>query len=363
MSHHPLTLGLLSLLLLTPATVAQTTQQPPHLLTLVQGNVQIRRANWLGPLAQFRPVSGGTVVNRDDRLKVAPEARAIVICSNLSQWQVPTGQEIPVSQGCGDREQRLYRPGSPRVSTRTPNPQDSHAHLPYIFSPPSNSKVMTGHPSLRWNPVAGAQTYRVQIGKSGGFRWETEVSEPTVVYDGEPLQPGARYWLIVATDAAGECSRLDFRSSCLTHFSVLSASETQQVQAAAARIQATLDGEAAALMLAHLYRSYELYGDAIAVLETYRQSTELGSIAVDHLLADLYAAVDRWQRAEALYLQVLEHYRQTADLDGEVAVLARLTALYAVQPGPTDAKTIAYQAQLRNQRQALGIQEPALSDQ
>ncbi len=134
MYNYLLTIGVLNLALLglTAPTLAQNTHQPLNLLTLVQGNVQIRRASWLGPLAQFRPVAVGTVVDSGDRLKLAPEANAIVLCSNLSQWQVPAGQEIPVAQGCGDREQRLYRPGSQQVSPRA---GEHEANLPYFLSP------------------------------------------------------------------------------------------------------------------------------------------------------------------------------------------------------------------------------------
>ncbi|WP_448572634.1 hypothetical protein [Trichothermofontia sp.] len=134
--------------------------------------------------------------------------------------------------------------------------------------------------------------------------------------------------------------------------------DAQPVKTAVAHLQATLDGEAEALALAHLYRSHELYADAIALLEAYRQAANPPSIAVAHLLADLCWEVELWQQAEALYLQVLEQYRQAEDLDGEVTVLSQLAAFYGALLGPTNAKTIAYQAQLQRQRQTLGMKEP-----
>jgi hypothetical protein len=52
---------------------------------------------------------------------------------------------------------------------------------------------------LRWNPVAGATSYKLSLRENGAkLNWEMTVSGTEAVYPGEPaLKPGVRYRLIV----------------------------------------------------------------------------------------------------------------------------------------------------------------------
>ncbi len=157
----------------------------------------------------------------------------------------------------------------------TRNPPRS-TDVPHIWSPHA-SRVYSDRPVLRWFAVEGVTTYRVRVA-GAGVDWETQVSEPMVVYDGAPLQPGETY--LVSVDANNG------KGAAQTVFSAVTEAESQVIQQQLDRVpQGDLD--ARAVLQARIYRETGAIADAIEVLErrVAENSTNLELLC---LLASIY---------------------------------------------------------------------------
>ncbi|MGC9504289.1 hypothetical protein [Baaleninema sp.] len=137
----------------------------------------------------------------------------------------------------------------------TRNPPRS-ADVPYIWSPHA-SRVYSDRPVLRWFAVDGATTYRVRVA-GAGVQWETQVCEPSVVYDGAPLQPGQMYW--VSVDANNG------KAESETVFAALTDAESQAVRQRLAALD-TRDPDAKAIAQARIFQEAGAIADTIEVLE------------------------------------------------------------------------------------------------
>lgn len=314
---------LIALVLIALAKPAVSNISPLNFIVAIAGNVQIKRPQWTG----YKPVSIGTLVNPSDKLRLSKGASAKVQCTNLDVWDLGDPGEFSISQGCPSSRPVLRRPNSTTTRTRTGN----DSTVPYLIIP-RNSKVLTGQPKLRWNPVAGVKKYQVQLSGPNAFNWETEVNQPQAVYSGkEPLKPGFRYWLTVSTDNSVTTKNKDN-----VGFTVMSEVDSQRVKAEIAKLQQQgLKGEGNVLALAYLYRSNDLHGDAIDLLSEFIQkdkSIQKGKLiqqgnpssAVHQLLANTYQQVGLNLLAREQYMNALKLAQTEKNLEAQAIIQTNL---------------------------------------
>ena len=230
-------------------------------------------------------------------------------------WNVPSPGESSVSQGCPKSRTFSRRSNSNTLPTRTGNDPT----IPYLISP-RNSSILTDKPQLRWNPVEGATNYQVRLSGSG-VDWQTEVNQPQVVYSGkQPLKPGNRYWVtITATTDNGVTTKNDKAG-----FTLMSEPDSQRVKAEIAKLeQQGLKGEAKTIALAHLYRSNDLYGNAIDLLSGFIQKGNASS-AVYQLLGSTYQQVGLDLLAREQYWTALKLAQIQKNLEAQAIIQSSL---------------------------------------
>ncbi|OUC14542.1 MAG: hypothetical protein B0A82_11435 [Alkalinema sp. CACIAM 70d] len=301
-------LKILVQLIFTMALVGSPTSSLAHqdelnIVVEVKGEVHLKRAVW--PKYQFAEI--GNLLRPSDRLRLGRKASVKVLCNNLLVWNVPSGRESLVSSGCQSTANPAIKfDNNPRGPSRSP--QDST--IPYIISP-RDTMLLDSKVILRWNPVKGAKYYIVCI-EGEKVNWAIQVTKPEVAYRGEPpLKPGI-YWITVLADN-GESSTSDVP----VEFRILNQETALQVQSAVQQLkQQSLDPEATALALAHLYRSYGLKAGAIEVLEKVINSGSQIS-AVYQLLGDLYKQTGLISFAKNQYLKALKLSEAESNLEGK----------------------------------------------
>ncbi|KST67713.1 tetratricopeptide repeat protein [Mastigocoleus testarum] len=302
-----ITLGLIAF-----AKPALSNLNPLNIIVAIAGNVQIKRPQW----TEYKPVSIGTLVNPSDKLRLTKGASVKVQCTNLDVWDLGSPGEFPISQACPSSRPVLRRPNSKTTFTRGGN--DSTVPYPII---PRNTKILTGQPKLRWNPVAGVTKYQVRL-FGPDVDWETSVNQPWVVYNDkeQPLKPGSRYWLTVATNNGVTTKNQD------NGFTVMSEADSQRVKAEIAKLQQQgLKGEGNVLALAHLYRSNDLHADAIDLLSEFIQkSKSIQKSAVHQLLANTYQQVGLNLLSRQQYLTALELARTEKNLEAQAIIQGSL---------------------------------------
>ncbi len=330
----------ISLILITVGFPAATFSNTVGVNTIfqVKGKVTVKKPQWKKSL----PASVGLTLSFDDELEVAANASVKVYCSNLKQWTVKTGKYI-VSSGCprGNPVIRLLNSNhdtlssndtlytfDPRPAGLTPRPagqrEEVLAKLPYLITP-RQTNILTNRPPLRWNAVPGATNYTVKIDMVWvSIKWETQTNKTEIVYPGEPpLKTGGLYRVIIEADNGASS-----RSDAVVGFRVLD-EQTQKtvLDAVKAVQQQQLSPEEAGLVLAHLYRGYELYGDAVEVLEgLVKQNSRVATVY--QLLGDTYLKMGLPQLAKKPYEKALKLATNTQNLSVQAEIQAGLGIAY-----------------------------------
>ncbi|MFN7214454.1 tetratricopeptide repeat protein [Microcystis sp.] len=334
----------ISLILITVGFPAATFSNTVGVNTIfqVKGKVTVKKPQWKKTL----PASVGLTLSFDDELEVAANASVKVYCSNLKQWTVKTGKYI-VSSGCprGNPVIRLLNSNhdtlssnntlyDPRPAGLTPRPagqrEEVLAKLPYLITP-RQTNILTNRPPLRWNAVPGATNYTVKI---DGVNWETQTNKTEIVYPGEPpLEAGKRYRVTIKADN-GASSRRDDEN---VGFTVLDEQTKKTVLDAVKAVQQQqLSPEEAGLVLAHLYRGYGLYGDAVEVLEgLVKQNSQVATVY--QLLGDTYLKIGLPQLAKKPYDKALKLATNTQNLSVQAEIQAGLGIAYRLLGNKNEA--------------------------
>ncbi|MCT7951004.1 fibronectin type III domain-containing protein [Ancylothrix sp. C2] len=188
-----------------------------------------------------------------DLLIVRRGAKATIRCPNGQKWPLPEGVSGAIN-GC-----RMGSTGDPRLPVPRTLVSENN---PFIISP-RQTALLNDRLVLRWNPVAGVKTYTVKLRDSAGLKWETEVSENQIIYNGSPLQPGERYTLSVRAESPTTSENES------TIFWLLDEKTDQAVREKIAAVdRQALPSDAKALAKANIYSKYRLFAAAIEVLET-----------------------------------------------------------------------------------------------
>lgn len=302
--------------------VAQANKTYSNVLLIVDGDVRLKRANW----NDFFPASLGTIVPSGDVLKLNGDANASVLCMDLTLWSVPAGGPQGVNTGCpAPAEPDIVRDGISLGTVRSV-PED----IPYILMPRATN-IMTTTPLLRWNPVAGAESYEVLV-RGKGLEWKQTVDGDTneIRYPAEsPLVAGEVYSLIV-TVADGRSSADEGTPNL--GFRLLTSGEMAEVERLAARVEDTIrTDEARSLALAYIYASRtdgnrRLITPALDEIETLL-AQGIASPALYQFQGELYRTVGLPNEARRAFEAALTLAEETAEIAGQADALAALGQL------------------------------------
>lgn len=238
-----------------------------------------------------------------------------VVCNNLSIWNPQSKGEFELDKGCKFTNRVVItRPGSNTSPTRAGN----DSRIPYLISP-RNTAILKQQPTLSWNPVKGATSYRVQI-SDGEVNWTTDVNQPMVVYSGKsPLKPGVFYEVVITANNGISTKNIDEPT-----FFVLGNSDIQQVKTDIAQLQQQpLNTESKTLALAHLYRSKDLNADAIDVLDKLVKGGSK-TTAVYQVLGSIYQHIGLNLLARERYLTGLKLAQVEKNLEAQASIQVSL---------------------------------------
>lgn len=290
----------------------------------LEGHATLRRATW----REYVPANFGTVLRKGDLLRVDTEAT--VACDGFELNTVGSGLNgLPCKNAAAER---IIFYGNTRAGAMRGRPG------PLMVLSPRKTLLLDPHPVLRWNVLAGAESYQVSL---QGTNWMTEVDGATteLVYpaDAPALQEGMSYKLIV--QAAGQTTEAESESGL--GFTLMSRDEAAVVRQAEEHIRSLgLADPAARFLIANQYASHSLYAEAIEQLVAIRAPEP----AVARLLGDLYLQVGLGGQAETAYRQALELSQAAAaqdleDIEGQTLAHVGLSAAYTAQGKASDAES------------------------
>lgn len=223
----------------------------------------------------LRRLKVNTEILPGDLLIVRRGAKATIRCPNGQHWPLPEGISGAIN-GC-----QVRSTGDPRIPIpRTVVTENN----PYIISP-RQTALLSDRVLLRWNPVAGANSYTIIVRDAAGIKWQTNVTNNEVLYNGSTLKPGGKYSLTVRADTPSASENES------TIFWLLDEQTAQTVQEKIAAIdRQALPEKANALAKAHIYSSYRLFAAAIEMLETSKADGN-STPSVSQMLSALYEQV------------------------------------------------------------------------
>lgn len=273
------------------------------LIIHTSGEVQLERQNG----RMVRPTSG-TPIYPGDKLQTAQNGQVMLQCADLEIKAIASNENQLNS--CLLAKEKSKADCS-RDVIKCPDRGDgkiawNSAPIPYIISP-RRTQLLNNKPILRWNPVAGATSYKLSLRENGAkLNWEMTVSGTEAVYPGEPaLKPGANYKLIVVANTGA--SSEDAVGEGDTEFSVLDQGEVERVKSEVSAIGQKVPNEnAQKLAISNLYLNTNLTGEAIDILESL-QKTIIETPPIYRSLGDLY--LERLQlvpQAKSYYSKVIQ---------------------------------------------------------
>ena len=251
-------------LIISPAIAATSRISNGQILN-ISGEVQLQRQNGRSIRA-----TTGTPIYPGDKLQTSQNGQITIQCADLGIKSIKAGENqlnsclLVSDKSKSDCNKNLIRcpdRGDDKIAW-------NNAPIPYIISP-RRTQLLENKPALRWNPVAGATSYKLSLLENNAkLNWEMTVNGTEAVYAGEPaLKPGVKYRLIVEANtgvssesAAGEGYR---------EFGLLDEKEAQAVKDAVGAIdQQVPNAVAKKLATAHIYLSTNLIAEAIETLES-----------------------------------------------------------------------------------------------
>lgn len=316
----------------TPALTLTLVQTPAavdsgfNLLVVVKGEVQLKRGEW----KDYHSTAFGAVLHRGDLLRPASSAEVVVLCDNLTTWNVPAGIPSGLTNGCPQPPEPVLMSGNSLL----PNTRGGNDPLiPYIISPRA-TKLLSETPTLRWNPSPGSTRYSVQI-KGEVLIWESDVSATQTIYPGKPpLEPGRTYLLIVEADNGKSSQDEDIPG---LGFSLLNESDAQEVQDDAEHFaELNLPDKAKAYALAQLYAGDGLMAEAIETLEAL-VGADSQTAAVYRALGDFYLKIGLSLLAGPHYRRAIELAEVAGDVEGSAEAQAGLGTVYETQGNKDEA--------------------------
>ncbi|MCG8364572.1 MAG: tetratricopeptide repeat protein [Pseudanabaenales cyanobacterium] len=264
----------------------------------IQGQAELKSAGQ----DNFQRAYAGDPLRAPDQLRVSAGSTVDVVCNNIRLHTLAAGT-YTISDYC-NTEGPISLPSSRRPA------RDFNANLPYVLRPRNTALLEAPQPTIRWNPVDGAQSYEVRVSGPDG-QWTTDVSDTEVIYDGPALQPDIRYRIVITAN-----NDLSSSPDVPVGFTLLSMEEAARVKDQVAQLLALpQNADAAAIGLALLYQSYmhsnpAQHSNALnqAALDVLQKRIDDGTenSQIYLLQGDIYLAVGLPLKAQKQYEQALE---------------------------------------------------------
>ncbi|TAF00022.1 MAG: hypothetical protein EAZ79_03960 [Oscillatoriales cyanobacterium] len=244
--------------IISPA-IAATTRIPNGQILNISGEVQLQRQDG----RNVRP-SAGTPIYPGDKLQTSQTGQITIQCADLGIKSIKAGEnQLNSCLLASDKSKDECN----KNLIRCPDRGDdqivwNNAPIPYIISP-RRTKLLGNKPTFRWNPVAGATSYRLSILENKAkLNWEMTVNGTEAVYPGEPaLKPGFKYRLIVEANT-GVSSESPLEEGD-TEFRLLDEKEVEGVKDAVGTIEQQVPNAASQkLAIAQIYLSKNLIAEA-----------------------------------------------------------------------------------------------------
>ncbi|MEG4577779.1 hypothetical protein QUA56_34720 [Microcoleus sp. N3A4] len=287
--------------IISPA-IAATKRIPNGQILNISGEVQLQRQDG----RNIRPTAG-TPIYPGDKLQTAQNGQITIQCADLGIKLIKAGEnQLNSCLLVSDTSQSECN----RNLIRCPDRGDgkiawNSAPIPYIISP-RRTKLLDSKPILRWNPVAGATSYKLSLRENGAkLNWEMTVSGTEAVYPGEPaLKPGVKYRLIVEANT-GVSSESAVGEGDI-EFGLLDEKQVEAVKDAVGAIDKQVPNEnAKKLAISSVYLNTNLIAEAREILEDLQQ-TGVETPPIYRTLGDLY--LEKLQlvpQAEVYYSKVI----------------------------------------------------------
>lgn len=266
------------------------------------GEVAIERQN--GRIV--RP-SSGTPIYPGDKLRTAQNGQVMLQCADLGIKSIaPSENQL---NSCLLAKEKSKADCSADLIKCPDRGEDkivwNNAPIPYIISP-RRTKLLGNKPILRWNPVAGATSYKLSILENKAkLNWEMTVNGTEAVYPGEPvLKPGFKYRLIVEANTGVSSESLLGEGD--TEFRLLDEKEVEGVKEAVRAIgQQVPNAAAKKIATSNLYLSTNLIAEAIETLESLPKSG-IETPPIYRTLGDLHREkLQLMPQAESYYLKAI----------------------------------------------------------
>ncbi|OLT59715.1 tetratricopeptide repeat protein [Moorena bouillonii] len=318
-------ISLLSTVLIAIAAPATIPAEGLYYIAAVTGDVQVKRRLWFG----YDRAHQGDRLKLTDQIWVKnPQSSATVSCSDLSNWQVPVGTALKVSEVCPNSG-ILFRPGDNLAPGRGIENED----FPYLISP-RNTALRPNQPlTLRWHGVKEASHYDVTIKDLARPVWEKRVSEPIVDYPNSSQLRRDWGYFIVVTASTGVSSPKNLNQEPAPTITLLTDDQEQELKKNLAKIETqNLDADAKAQKKAHLYhstcqdRNYPntcLNQDAIDLLET-RIKAGTDNAAIYQLQAEMYQRIGLKRQAQQRYRTALALAKKANNLPLQAEIQEQL---------------------------------------
>lgn len=319
---------------IAPTALAASNRISNGQIIQASGEVQLMRQDG----RTIRPTAG-TPIYPGDKLQTAQNGQLTIQCADFGIKSIAPGENQlnscllakKKSQDCSPDLVKCPDRGDGRINWNS-------APIPYIISP-RRTKLLDRKPILRWNPVAGATSYKLSLRENGAkLNWEMTVSGTEVAYPGEPpLKPGASYKLIVETNT-GISSESAVGEGDI-EFSLLDDKEVAKVKEEVGAIDNQVTNESAQkLAISNVYLNASAIAEAREILEIL--------LKMGGETPPIYRALGN------LYLEKLGLVPQAKDYYSK--------AIKAAQPDDIEELTEAryglgqVHAAMRNNREAMG---------
>jgi hypothetical protein len=273
-------------------------------------DLTIKRVGW----NSYYNAGVGTIVNSGDLIKSGQDSTSIVLCSDLTLWEVPRSKPVSVSSGCKKSKDMVLLLTDDRFIGATRLGPEDLIGIPYLISPRA-TRIVDSKPIIQWNPVSNIEEYTIQL-IGGNITWTETSDKPYIEYSGRrSLQPDVWYSVIVTTDD-GRSSKDEEIAGI--GFSPINEAQVETLQDAIYRINSMdIREESKPLAIAHLYIRFNLISDAIDLLN---QMIDNGysSSAIQLTLAEQYSSIGLYIEAEEYLLSAI----WAAEESNEIEVLA-----------------------------------------
>ncbi len=254
----------------------------------------------------IRPTSG-TPIYPGDKLQTAQNGQITIQCADLGIKSIKAGEnQLNSCLLASDKSKSECNKNLIRCPDRGDDEVAwNNASVPYIISP-RRTQLLENKPNLRWNPVAGATSYKLSLRENKTkLNWELTVAGTEAVYPGEPaLKPGVKYRLIVEANTGASSENTVEEGD--TEFGLLDEGEMQRVKDAVGAIDKQVPNESAKkLAISNIYLSTNLIAEAIETLETLPKSG-VETPPIYRTLGDLYREnLQLMPQAESYYLKAI----------------------------------------------------------